>query len=342
MVSYRFRIRLGFTLVELLVVIAIIGILVALLLPAVQAAREAARRGQCSNNMKQIGLALHNFESTYAHVPTWGMDFATPPPGNPYNAKDGHNVLTFLLPYMEQSNIANLMNITRSVIDPVNMPPNYGTNPASTTVVKTFQCPSTPGGLPDDYGPYFASVGLNLGPIRLPRTDYSALRGVHNTLANCTGGTTPPNLGFDHKGMLGNNNVITLQTVAFAEVIDGLSNTVCFGEIAGRQQKYFRRARVPGSSLADGAYTLNSAYPDKNNARQIRGQSTTTLDAAKNPVAGCSSINIHNVDGLYAFHPGGVNLLRGDGSVAFLSETTAPGVLAAIITREGGESLNTQ
>src|SRR5437763_8872112 len=104
--------RRAFTLVELLVVIAIIGVLVALLLPAVQAAREASRRMSCGNNLKQIGLALHNFENTHGYMPPWGFDFnANPRPANPMPfpsaSKQGHSAMGRILPYMEQQNVAN-------------------------------------------------------------------------------------------------------------------------------------------------------------------------------------------------------------------------------------------
>lgn len=324
--------RRGFTLVELLVVIAIIGVLVALLLPAVQAAREAARRMSCGNNMKQLGLALHNFENTYKYVPAYAQDFVVPPAGNPYGGQDqGHSTLSLLMPFLEQQSLADMVDTQRSVIDPVNMPPPYGTNPLVATEVKVFQCPSTPGGHSNDYGPYFASEGLALGALLLPRTDYSPIRGVHSWLQLCTNGTTPE--GMQDRGMLGTNDRKLKQRVQFAQVTDGLSNTICFGEIAGRQDVYFKRVKLQGDfTTSPPGLTLNSAYMDYNNARQIRGYSTVTPTAQ-----GCSSINTLNIDGLYAFHPGGVQACRGDGSVFFLSQGVSPSILAALITRDGGE-----
>jgi prepilin-type processing-associated H-X9-DG protein len=143
------------------------------------------------------------------------------------------------------------------------------------------------------------------------------------------------------EGMLGTNDRKARPSVRFADVTDGLSNTICFAEIAGRQKIYYKGKPNTGSSLADGGLTLNCAWADYNTARQIRGYSTAPAAplVAGEPPAGCSSINVSNVNGLYAFHPGGVNILLGDGSVRFLREATPPAVLAAMITRNGGEPL---
>ena len=118
------RSRNAFTLIELLVVIAIIAVLVGLLLPAVQKVREAAARMSCSNNLKQIGLALHNFNSANGKFPKYGFHFLTNPnPANPYSkilggsAVDGHSAFTLILPYLEQGNIAAQLNTKLSVID---------------------------------------------------------------------------------------------------------------------------------------------------------------------------------------------------------------------------------
>src|SRR5215471_1010425 len=125
--SKRYR---AFTLIELLVVIAIIAILIGLLLPAVQKIREAAARMSCSNNLKQIALAVHNFENANSYLPAWGFDFSgyNPNPKNPLGAQtQGHSALTMLLPYIEQDNAYRLGHPEFSVIDPANWPPPWGT-----------------------------------------------------------------------------------------------------------------------------------------------------------------------------------------------------------------------
>src|SRR6202789_1923034 len=144
----------AFTLIELLVVIAIIAVLIALLLPAVQAAREAARRAQCVNNLKQIGLATMNFESTYNQLPPDAMKLAVPDTNVDAQAaipNDCASYLTQLLPYLEQNNVYNLINISQSTFNTANIPPctgpgamHSGTNSAYSTAINAFLCPSTP------------------------------------------------------------------------------------------------------------------------------------------------------------------------------------------------------
>ena len=262
---FRKRGAPGFTLVELLVVIAIIGILVALLLPAVQAAREAARRMQCSNNLKQIGLALHNFENTFKYMPPWAWDFAlgyNPRPANTLppttNSRyQGHAPLMSLLPYLEQGNVTNSMEMHASVIDRINWPPAWGTNPAASATVPVFICPSAPRRV-IDYGQYFV-VNLRLpdaGPFIIGATDYSGIRGVHNNFrVNCVPSmSNPPNPadtgvlgvpgGPNSKGQMDPNKELSIGKVRLGEIVDGTSNSMVFGETAGRHQVYGGRTKI--------------------------------------------------------------------------------------------------
>jgi prepilin-type N-terminal cleavage/methylation domain-containing protein len=337
------RMRKGFTLVELLVVIAIIGILVGLLLPAVQAAREAARRMSCSNNLKQLGLSLHNHESTYKWVPAWGKEFPTTDTyaasGNPYfaataDARKPFGVLGQLLPYIEQGNISNLFDLKKPLIDPRNLAPPFplGTNsPSSLNTVPVFICPSTPDA-PSNYGPYFAPLGFPAGvEYRMPRTDYAPFRGLHSSLAVCAGLPSANT----HNAMLGSENILNKGTVKFAEVTDGLSNTLCFIEIAGKQKWYFRGQAFPGNAYGAGL-GLNSFYGDWNIARHARGLSGADIANPLQP--GCSVINIFNENNPYSMHTGGVQTVRGDGSVIFLSANIDAATFAGLLSRNGGEA----
>jgi prepilin-type N-terminal cleavage/methylation domain-containing protein len=341
--------RGGFTLVELLVVIAIIGVLVALLLPAVQAAREAARRMSCGNNMKQIGLALHNFESSQGYMPPWSFSFSPAPAGNPLGGQtQGHPPLSMILPYMEQANITNATRADLSAIDPRNWPPPWGTAPASRNTVKSYICPSS---LPRtiDYRPYFVQQGVpDAGaPFVIGATDYAVVRGAHNNFRNACATTIqdPANqcgvMGTD--GVMEPPGTLIRGKARFAEIADGTSNTIMVGEVAGRHQVYAKgkKAVMPNTPGAVG-WTLNAAHGDVNTAIEIRGFSNDgrTVDG------GCCILNCSN--GLtttftkgqfFSFHPSGLTVLRADGSVQFLSETTPTGIVVALVTRNGGETV---
>jgi prepilin-type N-terminal cleavage/methylation domain-containing protein len=206
MTRFRFGARRAFTLIELLVVIAIIAVLIALLLPAVQAARESARRAQCVNNMKQLGLATLNFESSNGWMPP-SVDYLVPPylpdmdpaalaTSNQENAGN----FTRILPFMDQQSIYNLINFNASAFDECNVPPAYGgsgslfpgvgQNTAYSIVVSAFLCPTSPvEGRINYYNTNWTSYGNGSGnPVPNPpdqewgRIDYFATPGFHSSL----------------------------------------------------------------------------------------------------------------------------------------------------------------
>ena len=194
-VYHRNRDRRGFTLVELLVVIAIIGMLVALLLPAVQAARSAAQRNQCRNNLRQLGLAIANYESTNSHYPP-GVTAKT----NDLT-KGHHSGLTLLLPYLEEQNLYDSMDLESDWKSTRNLA-------AAKKSVDVFLCPMSPSTLPDESGNIQGAV-----------TDYAFSKGPLAYLC-----WQPQRL---ENGMFDVNSQIRT-----AHVTDGLSNTFAMGEAA--------------------------------------------------------------------------------------------------------------
>jgi prepilin-type N-terminal cleavage/methylation domain-containing protein len=343
--------RHGFTLIELLVVIAIIAILIALLVPAVQKVREAAARTQCENNLKQIGLAIHGFHDAKKYLPMWGFDFAVAPVPNAYGAQtQGHGTLALILPYLEQGTILSSLDPTHSVIDPLNLPPSVPGGKGSSGLIKipTYLCPSTLP-FPIDYGPYFTSKGLPSGVTALGGTDYAPVGGLHSTFTAACAPNSPSDNGNIGVGVLGMKGTLTATNemqgrVRLTDVIDGTSNSLMMAEDAGRQQVWAKgipfTPNAPCGSPFTGAnltcgWTLNSAWGDYNITIQVRGFNNAGTILA----GGCCAINCNNVNQIYSFHAQGANALRADGSVQFLREDIVPSILAAMVSRAGGEPL---
>jgi prepilin-type N-terminal cleavage/methylation domain-containing protein/prepilin-type processing-associated H-X9-DG protein len=333
----------GFTLIELLVVIAIIAVLMGLLLPAVQKAREAAARSQCSNNLKQIGLAVHNYASAYdSALPPWAFDFNPAPAGNPYGPQtQGHCGLSAILPYIEQDNVYRIGRPDRSVIDPLNLPPPIGTTTSGLAQIKTYLCPSTPARV-IDYAPYFSQpppngFGRPLPPILLGGTDYAIVRGLHSNFTRSCAPASPADNGSMGVGVMGNKATMTsggLQgTTRILDVKDGTANTIMVAEDGGRHQVYAKGVAITPNGPGQVGWTLNAAWADYNTYIEVRGfDNTGTVRDG-----GCCVVNCNNVNQFYGFHTGGANAVRADGSVRFVSDAIAPGVLAAMVTRAGGE-----
>lgn len=299
--------RRAFTLVELLVVIAIIGILVGLLLPAVQAAREAARRMQCSNNLKQIGLALHNYHDAYKKFPSGRTSMVS-------QIYLGHTANTMLLPYLEQANLQNQMDLGRTF----NVRPNYDC--ASLVKLPMFLCPSNPETDGVNWtGATNPCAGSN--PVEdSARTHYEGIAdsATHGRRASTLPGGNLSLVMPDGDGMFFHNSA-----VRFGDITDGTSNTLAYCEIVGRG---------PGTNhccawhaYSDGIGTINGINAP------FRSTPTRTPPFTHDMWGG------NAFAGPASYHVGGAHFARADGSITFLSQNIAQLTLRAMSSRAKGE-----
>ncbi|MDX2037576.1 MAG: DUF1559 domain-containing protein [Isosphaeraceae bacterium] len=352
------RRRAGFTLIELLVVIAIIAVLIALLLPAVQAAREAARRAQCTNNLKQIGLALHNYASTHevfpAAYPATRLPALTV--GGTWGAWSPHSLL---LPFMEQGPLHTSLNFNLLNQGDTASYAGYVANTTGmTTRINSLLCPSNPlppgtlHGRPRPGNSYFASVGSS--------THWSGTA------------TNKPNGIFQYSGT----------AIGIRDVLDGTSNTIAFGEwrmgdFDSSKLSIQDVIAIGDSNVGSGADTPQNNMPAGgafiqawlNNCAALAANSTTAgtnrswigeqwatgmfgrslgniLLAPNAPFPNCNRTtgngDFDNTGrfGLSSFHPGGGNVAFADGSVRFLKSTTNPVTIWALGSRDNGEVLS--
>lgn len=297
-------IKRGLTLVELLVVIAVIGILIALLLPAVQMAREAARRAHCTNNFKQIGLALHAYHEARHSFPTGDILYNFPTYPRPPYWFSGPSWSAMLLPYLEQEQVWDQITIAASGLFFI---PDSGSNgPAGANFVSVYSCPSNPQcELVSVTGPWFPPNGPH------PDDDWWNTNAGGIADSQNTWLVAYQEAVTDGDGMFMNRRAIRL-----AGVKDGTSNTLMVGEVT---------ANAAGSREGWNWMCCNNLF---STYLGINGPGT---------IPGEGVFSRTGNDGFSSYHPGGCNFLIVDGSVHFLSETIDAVVLTAVTTRAGGE-----
>jgi prepilin-type N-terminal cleavage/methylation domain-containing protein/prepilin-type processing-associated H-X9-DG protein len=365
----RNRPRLAFTLIELLVVIAIIAILIGLLLPAVQKVREAAARTQCQNNLKQIGLAIHNYESTYKKLPAAYtlLPNADPDPNAQFAGKRvGLSLLANLLPYVEQAPLYHMLNNTVSEFNTANIPPNgphSGNNPAYSTQVPIYLCPSDPTPPTLDYynacwGPYGNGGGAacfpggatsvtNLNPPpgqSWARSDYFPIAGIHDALTNLLGLRSRYPGSTQMMGTLNDPAYPGGGPFRILAVSDGTSNTVFMSECGGKPVGYNRQRQIYTSEV-DGLPVDGSIEPVSSGGGAWGDMFTYSALAGgrcddSGWRLGPCMINTTSNNEIYSWHTGGANALFGDGSVRFLTEGIPATLMIALVTRAGGETVN--
>lgn len=323
----------GFTLVELLVVIAIIGVLVGLLLPAVQAAREAARRMSCGNNLKQLGLALHNYHDTFGTFPPsaiWG-------PGDPpYTLPYHHTWNEMILPFVEQQPLYDSTN---------RLLPVWG-QPIVATQVAFLRCPS-------DGGRWEISETQNIAV-----TNYAGCEGYHWHSSMTAGNSAPWNTYGDpitkNADLMG--LFATTKTRRMADVTDGLSNTLVIAETdsmgfgGGPIRTSGTGARLVGNPFFRGAFVaagVNGWAGNEGGTGNVVNPDGTPKAGGgfwKNYVYPPTFISAWGPNAYWpgpsSYHPSGIQATYGDGSVGFLSETIDYGTWLKMTSIKDGHTYN--
>ncbi|WP_235905619.1 DUF1559 domain-containing protein [Tautonia marina] len=342
MISNIARTRRAFTLIELLVVIAIIGVLIALLLPAVQSAREAARRAQCTNNLKQVGLAMMNYESSNGALPPAkirsGSCTSAYVTGNTAGSILNTTAFSMILGYMEQTSVYNAYNFSQASSNS-----SWQTAGAAGIAGSAFVNTTSVGSLissyvcPSDQAPPAENFDVNgFGPYSMQnarRSNYGTATAEY-TDYNCVTPSTP-NLP-TNRGMYFNDASTRLQ-----DVRDGLSNTVMIGEKSSNTMNWCASFFYFGPYWGSGTHSSThlivwpptSALAPKSTPNAPWGNQDGTLACERNKRGSYAWV-------MSSEHPGGVNVCMGDGSVRFVKDTINPFTWHSLQTIRGGEVIS--
>jgi prepilin-type processing-associated H-X9-DG protein len=293
----------AFTLVELLVVTTIIAFLIGLLLPAVQAARATVRKLQCTNNMRQIGLAIHYYHNQYDQFPPskWGIQ-------NESDPRTKHHILSFLLPFLEQQQLYDQIDFGKHWFD----------NEATKIRLPIYLCPESPKQFQFNKHEYF--TGDYTIAEQMQRTEGKIKLLFDNSTVTQRNGPY---------GLYGILQPPEVRTVSIISVTDGISNTIMFSECAARPFEYQMGRQFVESTTSMPERKKSGADWSSNRApfyiRESCGSGGTQL------------FNCTNKNEIYSFHLGGTNFCYGDGSVHFLSETIHPETFISTFTAYAGD-----
>lgn len=338
--SIRSKRKLGFTLIELLVVIAIIAVLIALLLPAVQQARESARRTTCRNNLKQIGLALHNYESTFGRLPAalWGSSIvpSTVPKTQSTDTNfqdDGLSWMVSILPYIDQTALYNLINpqgYPGVINDTATRERYYGVGvtkiPGGDTVLPAYLCPSS--GMPTIIPPLWQIPGSEkVGGVAVPPR-VPIVIGYATSSYKSAGGSCWGDDSVMHKQWEGGGR-------AFRDVTDGLSNTLLTTESTYVTSTTSASARRTTKPTAFNDWPMWIGAPGGGSDETVRTNGRTN-----SPINGTVNYSTMyfatNDDDAFSYHAGGAQFTLCDGSVRFISENIAIQVLCNLYSYQDG------
>ncbi len=328
--------RNAFTLVELLVVIAIIGVLVALLLPAIQSARESARRASCQNNVKQLALAVHAYHDAHKMLPP----LYTPAPNAKFTSAFGletHSWRTFILQHIEEQLLFDRIDLSKPATDADNQP-------AINRAITLFSCPSTPRSTQAARGLWHGRSQFD-DALTAATADYNGSGGYINAGVVSRQLICNPSLTvtfWDRQWFAGAWGEVvysdavwdppSVRKINFAKITDGLAHTLLVFERAGLPDQYF-----------DGGAKFEPHDPPQYRTWANVGLWAISGYERFNQIyhqTGIGLVNLDNVLGLYAFHAAGAHIAAADGAARFLADSVDAEVVTALVSRDGGEVLS--